>query len=66
MSLSRKCSTYKNFIDIDGLDLFSELKVIREVIQTEENKNTTVDILNYVSLKVLIPINWLINPRIFM
>jgi hypothetical protein len=48
MSLSRKCSTYKNFIDIDGLDLFLELKVLREVIQTEENKNTPVDILNYI------------------
>ena len=40
--------TYKNFIDIDGLDLFSELKVLREVIQTEENKNILVDILNYI------------------
>jgi hypothetical protein len=26
--------TYKNSIDIDGLDLFLELKVLREVIQT--------------------------------
>ena len=25
-----------------------ELKVLREVIQTEENKNTLVDILNYI------------------
>ena len=25
-----------------------ELKVLREVIQTEENKNTPVDILNYI------------------
>ena len=32
----------------DDLDLFSELKVLREVIQTEENKNTPVDILNYI------------------
>ena len=53
-SLKDKCLclesalTYKNSIDIDGLDLFSELKVLREVIQTEENKNTPVDILNYI------------------
>jgi len=40
--------TYKNSIDIDGLDLFSELKILREVIQTEEKKNTPVDILNYI------------------
>jgi hypothetical protein len=40
--------TYKNSIDIDGLDLFSELKVLREVIQIKENKNTLVDILNYI------------------
>ena len=30
------------------LDLFSELKVLREVIQIDENKNTLVDILNYI------------------
>jgi hypothetical protein len=53
-SLKDKCLclesvlTYKNSIDIDGLDLFSELKILREVIQTEENKNTPVDILNYI------------------
>ena len=40
--------TYKNFIDIDGLDLFSELKILKEFIQTEEKKNTPVDILNYI------------------
>jgi hypothetical protein len=40
-SLQDKCLclenalTYKNSIDIDGLDLFLELKVLREVIQTE-------------------------------
>jgi hypothetical protein len=53
-SLKDKCLclesalTYQNSFDIDGLDLFSELKVLREVIQTEENKNTPVDILNYI------------------
>jgi hypothetical protein len=53
-SLQDKCLclesalTYKNSIDIDGLDLFSELNFLREVIQTEENKNTPVDILNYI------------------
>ena len=55
-SLNDKCLclesslTNKNSINIDGLDLFSELKVLREIIQTKENKNknTLVDILNYI------------------
>ena len=53
-SLQDKCLclesalTYKNSIDINGLDLFSELKVLTEVIQTEEKKNTPVNILNYI------------------
>ena len=37
----------KKFIDIDCLDWFLELKVLREFIQIEE-KNTTINILNYV------------------
>jgi hypothetical protein len=53
-SLKDKCLclesalTYENSIDLDGLDLFSELKVLREVIQTKENKNTPIDKLNYI------------------
>ena len=46
--ISKSTLTHEKSIDIDCLDLFSELKVLREVIQIEENKNTPVDILNYI------------------
>ena len=34
------------FFDIDGLDLLSELKVLKEIIQVE--RNTPIEILNYI------------------
>ena len=64
-SLQEKCLclesalTYKNSINIDGLDLFSELKVLREVIQTEENKNTLLNILNYIKKLESFPNAWI-------
>jgi hypothetical protein len=47
-STSSYSATQLDSIDIDGLDLFLELKVLRKIIQTEENKNTPIDILNYI------------------
>ena len=47
------------------LDLFSELKVLREVIQTEENKNTPIDILNYIKKLEFFP-NACITYRILL
>ena len=35
---------YNNYSDIDGLDLFSELKILKEIIQVEDN--SPMDILN--------------------
>ena len=64
-SLQDKCLclesalTYKNSIDIDSLDLFLELKVLREVIQTEENKNTLLNILNYIKKLESFPNAWI-------
>ncbi|KAH9715582.1 Ac-like transposase [Citrus sinensis] len=37
---------YDMFSDIDGLDLFSELKVLKEVLHME--RNSPLDILNYI------------------
>ena len=34
------------YYDIDGLDLFSELKVLKEILQIKEY--TPIDILNYI------------------
>ena len=36
----------RNFSDIDGLDLFLELNVLKEILQTKEN--TPIEILNYI------------------
>ena len=45
--LNLECSLkHDSFSDIDGLDLFSELKVLKEILQTEEN--TPIDVLNYI------------------
>ena len=38
--------THETYFDIDGLDLFSELKVLKEVLQI--NKNSPIDVLNYI------------------
>ena len=48
-------------------NIFFILKKIMMCQDSNEMFNYKIKfIFNYVSLKVLIPINWLINPRIFM
>ena len=38
--------THETYSDIDGLDLFSELKVLKEVLQI--NENSLINVLNYI------------------
>ena len=38
--------TLETYSDIDGLDLFSELKVLKEVLQI--NENSQINVLNYI------------------
>ena len=38
--------THKTYSDIDGLDLFLELKVLKEVLQI--NENSPINVLNYI------------------
>ena len=38
--------THETYSDIDGLDLFSKLKVLKEVLQI--NENSPINILNYI------------------
>ena len=38
--------THETYSDIDCLDLFSELKVLKEVLQI--NKNSLINVLNYI------------------
>ena len=38
--------THETYFDIDGLDLFSELKVLKEVLQI--NENSPINVLNYI------------------
>jgi hypothetical protein len=47
-SLQKKCFNLEGFLkdDIDGLDLFSELKVLTEILQIEES--APIDTLNYI------------------
>ena len=40
------------YYDIDGLDLFSKLKVLKEILQTKEY--TPIDILNYIKILLTI------------
>jgi hypothetical protein len=46
--LQNKCLNLEGFLkyDLDGLDLFSELKVLKEILQIE--KSAPIDILNYI------------------
>jgi hypothetical protein len=46
--LQNKCLNLEGFLkhDFDGLDLFSEQKVLKEIIQIEES--APIDILNYI------------------
>ena len=38
--------THETYFDIDGLDLFSKLKVLKEVLQI--NENSPINVLNYI------------------
>ena len=38
--------THETYSDIDGLDLFSELKFLKEVLQI--NENSPINVLNYI------------------
>ena len=38
--------THETYFDIDGLDLYSELKVLKEVLQI--NDNSPINVLNYI------------------
>ena len=38
--------THETYSNIDGLDLFSELKVLKEVLQI--NENSLIYVLNYI------------------
>ena len=45
--LNLKCFfTHETYFDIDGLDLFSELKVLKEALQI--NENSPINVLNYI------------------
>jgi hypothetical protein len=48
--LQNKCLNLEGFLkqDLDGLDLFSELKVLKEILQIEES--APIDILNYIKI----------------
>ena len=38
--------THETYSDIDGLDLFSELKVLKEILQI--NEKSPINVLNYI------------------
>ena len=45
--LNLECSLkYNNYYNIHGLDLFSELKIFKKIIQVEDN--SPMDILNHI------------------
>ena len=53
-SLKQNCLNLECFLihetysDIDGLDLFLELKVLKEVLQI--NENSPINVLNYIKM----------------
>ena len=51
------------YYDIDGLDLFSKLKVLKEILQTKEY--TPIDILNYIKILLTIPVTVAFAKRSF-
>jgi len=44
--LKQKYLKHDNLLDLDGLDLFSELNILKEIIGLEDDK--PIDILNYI------------------
>ena len=47
--LNLKCFfTHETYFDIDGLDLFSKLKVLKKVLQI--NENSPINVLNYIKI----------------
>jgi len=48
---------HDNLLDLDGLDLFSESNILKDIIGLENNKS--IDILNYIKI-----INYLLNAYI--
>ena len=40
--------THETYSDIDGLDLFLELKVLKEILQI--NENSLINVLNYIKM----------------
>jgi hypothetical protein len=54
MMVCKICLNLKGFLkhDLDSLDLFSKLKVLKEILQIEES--APIDILNYIKKKNLI------------
>jgi len=42
----KKYLKHDNLLDFDGLDLFSELNILKEIIGLENDKS--IDILNYI------------------
>ena len=51
------------YYDIDGLDLFSKLRVLKEILQTKEY--TPIDILNYIKILLTIPVTVAFAKRSF-
>jgi hypothetical protein len=46
--LSQKVLSHEKSIDIHSLDSFFELKVLREVIETKQTKNTPITFFYYI------------------
>jgi len=49
----KKYLKHDNLLDIDGLDLFSELDILKEIIGLENDK--PIDILNYIKRIIFFP-----------
>ena len=45
--------THETYSNIDGLDLFSELKILKEVLQI--NENSPINVLNYIKMQESFP-----------
>jgi len=49
----KKYLKHDNLLDLDGLDLFSELNILKEIIGLKNNK--PIDILNYIKRIIFFP-----------